>query len=181
MKENLAEIKLEVETLQTEINALQAEVDELHQKRSSFQINVGFPKDNTPEAVAEFRKKNAEETAKLQAQMQEINQSLKVLEAQLNQKKTTLQPKKSRLEWLELQQQVYEGGKLLQEQVKKVNQTANQLEAEIQTLKQIYQELNPLYCQWVENSANIVDFQATTIPYVYVKENGFELGNKEIE
>ncbi|MGK7920192.1 MAG: hypothetical protein AB4080_09345 [Trichodesmium sp.] len=181
MKENLAEIKLEVETLQTEINVLQAQIDQLHQKRSSFQINVSFPKDNTPEAVAEFRQKNAEETANWQAQMQEINQSLKVLEAQLNQKKTTLQPKKSRLEWLELQQQVYEGGKLLQEQVKKVNEKANQLEAEIQSLKQIYQELNPLYCQWVQNSANIVDFQATTIPYVYVKENGFELGNKEIE
>ncbi|MGD1712418.1 hypothetical protein [Dapis sp. BLCC M172] len=181
MKENLAEIKLEVETLQTEINALQAQLYELNQKRFSFQINVSFPKDNTPEAVADFRKKNAEETAKWQAEMQEINQAIKVLEAQLNQKKTTLQPKKSRLEWLELQQQVYEGGKLLQEQVKKVNEKANQLELEIQSLKQIYQELNPLYCQWVQNSANIVDFQATTIPYVYVKENGFELGNKEIE
>ncbi|NEQ38442.1 MAG: hypothetical protein F6K40_20090 [Okeania sp. SIO3I5] len=181
MKENLAELKLEVETLQTEVDTLQTEVDELHQKRSSFQINVSFPKDNTPEALAEFRKKNAEETAKWQAEIQEINQYLKVLEAQLNQKKTTLQPKKSRLEWLELQQQVYEGGKLLQEQVKKVNEKADQLEAEIQTLKQIYQELNPLYCQWVENSANIVDFKTTTIPYVYIKENGFELGNKEIE
>ncbi|MEM1169828.1 MAG: hypothetical protein AAGJ08_12305 [Cyanobacteria bacterium P01_H01_bin.35] len=181
MKENLAEIKLEVETLQTEINVLQAQVDELHQKRSCFQINVSFSKDNTPEAVADFRKKNAEQTANWQAEIQEINQSLKVLEVQLNQKKTTLQPKKSRLEWLELQQQVYEGGKLLQEQVKKVNEKANQLEAEIQSLKQIYQELNPLYCQWVQNAANIVDFQAATIPYVYVKENGFELGNKEIE
>ncbi|MGK7923219.1 MAG: hypothetical protein AB4080_24790 [Trichodesmium sp.] len=181
MKENLAEIKLEVETLQIEINTLQAQIDQLHQKRSSFQINVSFPKDNTPEAVADFRQKNAEETANWQEEMQGINQSLKVLEAQLNQKKTNLQPKKNRLEWLELQQQVYEGGKLLQEQVKKVNQKANQLEAEIQNLKKIYQEFNPLYCQWVQNSANIVDFKATTIPYVYVKENGFELGNKEIE
>ena len=68
MKENLAELKLEVETLQTEVDALQAEVDELHQKRSSFQINVSFPKDNTPEALAEFRKKNTEKTAKWQAE-----------------------------------------------------------------------------------------------------------------
>ena len=181
MKENIAELKLEVDTLQTEIDALQAEVYTLRQKRSSFQINVSFPKDNTPEALAEFRQKNTEEAAKWQAEIQEINQALKVLEVQLNQKKTTLQPKKSRLEWHQLQEQVYQGGKLLQEQVKKVNEKANQLEAEIQTLKQIYQELNPLYCEWVENAANIVDFQATTIPYVYVKDNGFELGNKEIE
>ncbi len=181
MKENLAELKLEVDTLHTKIDTLQAEIDTLYQKRSSFQINVSFPKDNTPEALAEFRQKNTEEAAKWQGEIQEINQSLKVLEAQLNQKKTTLQQKKSRLEWLELQQQVYEGGKLLQEQVKKVNETANQLEAEIQTLRQIYQELNPLYCEWVQNPANIVDFKAKTIPYVYVKDNGFELGNKAID
>ncbi len=181
MKENLAELKLEIDTLQTEIDGLQAEVYELHQKRSSFQINISFPKDNSPEALAEFRQTNAEKSAKWQEEMQEINQSLKVLEAQLNQKKTILEQKKSRLEWLELQQQVYQGGKLLQEQVQKVNQQAAQLEAEIQNLKQIYQQLNPLYCQWVQNSANIVDFKATTIPYVYVKDNGFELGNKEIK
>jgi len=181
MKENIAELKTEVDTLQTEIYALQTKVNQLRHQRSSFQINVSFPQDNTPEALAEFRQKNAEKSAKWQAEIQEINQSLKLLEAQLNQKKTLLAPKKSRLEWLELQQQVYEGGKLLQEQVKKVNEKANQLEAEIQSLKHIYQELNPLYCQWVQNAANIVDFKATTIPYVYVKDNGFELGNKQIE
>ncbi|NES73616.1 MAG: hypothetical protein F6K24_54740, partial [Okeania sp. SIO2D1] len=87
----------------------------------------------------------------------------------------------SRLEWHELQEQVYQGGKELQEQVKKVNEKANQLEVEIQNLKQIYQQLNPLYCEWVQNAANIVDFKATTIPYVYVKDNGFELGDKEID
>lgn len=181
MKENIAELKTEVDTLQTEVDTLQTEINQLRQKRSSCQINVSFPKNNTPEALAEFRQKNAEKSAKWQAEIQEINQSLKVLEAQLNQKKTLLAPKKSRLEWLELQEQVYLGGKTLQEQVQKVNQQAAQLEAEIQTLKQIYQELNPLYCQWVQNPANIVDFKAQTIPYIYVKDHGFELGNKKIK
>lgn len=181
MTENVVELKLEVDTLQTEINALQTKIEALRNQRSSFRINVSFPKDNTPEALAEFRQKNSEEAAKWQAEMQEINQSLKLLETQLTQKQTTLAPKKARLEWHELQEQVYQGGKRLQEQVQKVNQQANQLQAEIQNLKQIYQELNPLYCQWVQNSANIVDFKAKTIPYVYVKDNGFELGNKEIE
>ena len=181
MKENIAELKLEVETLQTEVNTLQTEVDTLRHRRSSFKINISFPKDNSPEAIAEFRQKNAAEAASWQEEIQEINQSLKVLEAQLNQKKTTLAPKKARLEWHKLQEQVYQGGKLLQEQVQKVNQQAKQLEVEIQNLKQIYQELNPLYCKWVENAANIVEFKAKTIPYVYVKDNGFELGNKEIK
>ncbi|MDJ0556626.1 MAG: hypothetical protein QNJ68_19735 [Microcoleaceae cyanobacterium MO_207.B10] len=181
MPENIAELKKEVNALETEVNVLQTKVDELRHQRSSFKINVSFPKDNTPKALAEFCQKNSEETAKWQAEMQEINQSLKVLEAQLNQKKTLLGQKKSRLEWRELQEQVYLGGKRLQEQVQKVNKQANQLEAEIQSLKTIYQELNPLYCEWVQNAANIVDFKAKTIPYVYIKDNGFELGNKEIE
>lgn len=181
MKENIAELKLEIDTLHTEIDSLQGKIETLSQKRSSFQINVSFPKDNTPEVLAEFRRKNTEESAKWQVEIQEINQSLKTSEVQLNHKKTTLQEKKSRLQWLELQQQVYEGGRNLQEQVQKVNEKANQLEAEIQTLKQIYQQFNPLYCQWVQNPANIVEFKAKTIPYVYIKDNGFELDNKEIK
>ncbi|MGB3513761.1 MAG: hypothetical protein WBA93_32050 [Microcoleaceae cyanobacterium] len=181
MKENIVELKSEVETLQKQVDTLQTQVDTLRHQRSFFRIDVSFPQENTPEALAEFRKKNAEEAAKWQEELQEINQSIKLLEAQLNQKKTILAPKKSRLEWHQLQEQVYLGGKQLQEQVQKVNEKANQLEAEIQNLKQIYQQLNPLYCQWVENDANIVDFKTKTIPYVYVKKNGFELGNKEIE
>ncbi len=181
MKENIAELKLEINSLQTEIDVLQTQIDALRQKRSSFRVNISFPQYHTPEALAEFGQKNAEEAAQWREELKEINQSLKVLEVQLNQKRKILAPKKSRLEWYELQEQVYLGGKHLQEQVQKVNQQANQLQAEIQNLKQIYQELNPLYCQWVENAANIVDFQAKTIPYVYVKENGFELGNKNID
>ena len=181
MKENIAELKLEIDTLHREIDSLQGKIETLSQKRSSFQVNVSFPRDNTPEVLAEFRKKNTEEAAKWQVEIQEINQSLKASEAQLNHKKTTLEEKKSRLQWLELQQQVYEGGRNLQEQVQKVNEKANQLEAEIQTLKQIYQQFNPLYCEWVQNPTKIVKFKAKTIPYVYIKDNGFELDNKEIK
>ncbi|MCL2934143.1 MAG: hypothetical protein MGG11_18445 [Trichodesmium sp. MAG_R03] len=181
MKENIAELKLEIDTLHREIDSLQGKIETLSQKRSSFQVNVSFPRDNTPEVLAEFRKKNTEEAAKWQVEIQEINQSLKASEAQLNHKKTTLEEKKSRLQWLELQQQVYEGGRNLQEQVQKVNEKANQLEAEIQTLKQIYQQFNPLYCEWVQNQVKIVKFKAKTIPYVYIKDNGFELDNKEIK
>ena len=181
MKENIAELKLEIDTLYTEIDSLEGQIETLSQKRSSFQINVSFPRDSTPEVLAEFRKKNTEEAARWQVEVKEINQSLKVLKLQLNQKKTTLQEKKSQLKYLELQQQVYEGAKDLQEQVQKVNEKANQLEVEIQNLKQICQQLNPLYHQWVKNPANIMDFNATTIPYVYIQDNSFELGNKNIK
>ena len=181
MKENVDELKLEIDTLHRAIDSLQSQIETLSQKRSSFQINISFPKDNTPEVLAEFRQKNIEEAAKWQGEIQKINQALKVLKPQLNQKKITLQEKKYRLQYLELQQQVYEGAKNLQEQVQKVNEKANQLEVEIQNLKQICQQLNPLYHQWVKNPANIVDFNATTIPYVYIQDNSFELGNKNIK
>lgn len=181
MSDNMGQLKAEVNALQAEIEALQAEIDKLQERRSSFRVAVSFPKDNTPEAIAQFQRQKAKEVARWSEELEEINRALKPLEVQLAQKQTELAPKASQLQWQELEEGIQAGGQQLQEQVEKINELANRLDAEILTLKQIYREVNPLYCQWLQKSVKVVEFKAKTTPYVFVKKDGFILGNKKIE
>ena len=177
----MGQLKIEVNALQAEVDALQAEIDKLREKRSSFRVAVSFPKNNTPEAIAQFQRQKAKEVARWSEELQEIDRVLKPLEAQLAEKQKELAPKANKLQWHELEEGIHAGGQQLQDQVEKINELANHLDAEILTLKQMYREINPLYCQWLQKSVKVVEFKAKTIPYVFVKQDGFILGNKKIE
>ncbi|MDY6803203.1 MAG: hypothetical protein SXA11_05280 [Cyanobacteriota bacterium] len=181
MSDNIGQLKTEVKALEAEIEALQLEIDKLRERRSSFRVAVSFPKNNSPEALAQFQRQKAKEVARWSEELEEINQTLKALEEQLAQKQAELAPKASQLQWQELEEGIHEGGQRLQEQVTKINELADGLNAEISTLKQIYREVNPLYCQWLQKSVKVVEFKGKTIPYVFVKKDGFILGNKKIE
>lgn len=181
MNENHGQLKTEVNALQAEVDALETEADKLRQKRSSFRVAVSFPKDNSPEALAEFQQQNARETAKWAEELQEINQALNSLEVRLAQKQAELAPKQAQLQWQELEEGVQIGGKQLQDQVQKINQLSEQLAAEIIALKQIYQKVNPMYCQWLQKPVETVEFRAVTIPYVFADGERFVLGSKNIE
>lgn len=181
MSENMGQLKTEVNALEAEVDGLQGEIEKLREKRSSFRVALSFPKDNSPEAIAQFQRQKAKEVARWSEELQEINQALKLLEIQLAQKQGELAPKRRKLQWQELEEDLQKGGQQLQEQVEKINELANRLGGEILTLKQIYREVNPIYCQWLEKPVKVVEFKAKTIPYVFVKQEGFILGNKKIE
>lgn len=188
MSQTIAELEAEIAALQAECLSLEGELDEIRQQRSSFRVAVAFPKNNSPEALAQFHKHNASAAANWVQQLKEIDKSIQALEIQLKHKETLRAHKQAQLdrlrsqqEWLELERQVQAGGKLLQSQAQKINQLAAQLEVEIQSFKAIYQEVNPSYCQWLQKPVTIVEFSATTIPHVFFQGNKFELGNKEID
>ncbi|MDF0555247.1 hypothetical protein [Kamptonema sp. UHCC 0994] len=188
MSQTIAQIEAEIAVLQPEIPSLQGELDELREQRSSFRVAVAFPKNNSPEALAQFHKHNASAAANWVQQLKEIDRAIQALEGKLKQKQVLLAHKQTQLdqlrsqqEWLELERRVQAGGKLLQSQSQKINQLAAQLEAEIQSFKAIYQDVNPIYCQWLQKSVTIVEFSATAIPHVFFQGNKFELGNKEID
>ncbi|NEP39978.1 MAG: hypothetical protein F6K35_12330 [Okeania sp. SIO2H7] len=181
MSDDIGQLKTEVNALQAEVDALQAEVNKLQEKRSSFRVAVSFPKDNSPEAIAQFQRQKAQEVARWSLELEEINQALKPLEMQLAQKQAELAPKQKQLQWQELEEELHAGGQQLQEQVTKINGLADGLQGEILALKQIYREINPIYCQWLQKSVKIVEFKAKTIPYIFVKKDGFVLGNKKLE
>ncbi len=188
MSQTIPELQTEVPALQAEFAILQESREKLRIQRSECRVAVSFPKNNTPEAIAEFHQQNAAFGEQWLQQIQEIDREIQIIEKQLQQKQAVLDYKQGELDkllagqhWQEVENNVQTGEKRLQVQARRINQAAAQLEAEIQALKALYDELNPSYSEWFEQPTEIVDFFAKTIPYAFPGSSGLILGNKEIE
>ena len=188
MSQTIPELQTEVRALQAEVAILQESREKLCVQRSECRVAVSFPKNNTPEAIAEFHQQNAAFGEQWLQQIQEIDRETKIIEKQLQQKQDVLNYKQGELDkllvgqhWQEVENHVQTGEKRLQAQARRVNQAAAQLEAEIQALKALYDELNPSYSEWFQQQTKIVEFAAKTIPYAFPGSSGLILENKEIE
>ena len=188
MSQTIPELQTEVRALQAEFAILQESLEKLRIQRSECRVAVSFPKNNTPEAIAEFHQQNAAFGEQWLQQIQEIDLETKIIEKQLQEKQPFLNQKEGELDkllagehWQEVENHVQTGEKRLQAQARKVNQAAAQLEAEIQALKELYDILNPSYSEWFEQPTEVVEFSAKTIPYAFPGSSGLILGNKEIE
>ncbi|UNU23070.1 hypothetical protein [Microcoleus vaginatus] len=188
MSQTIPELQKEVRTLQAEVTALQEWREKLGVQRSECRVAVSFPKNNTPEAIAEFHQQTAAFGEQWLQQIQEIDRETKNIEKQLQQKQALLNYKQGELEkmlagehWQEVENTVQTGEKRLQAQARRINQAAAQLEVEIQALKALYDQLNPSYSEWFQQPTQIVKFSATTIPYAVASSSGLILENKEIE
>ena len=188
MSQTLPELQTEVRALQAEVAIQQESLEKLRVQRSECRVAVSFPKNNTPEAIAEFHQQNAAFGEQWLQQIQEIDRETKIIEKQLQEKQPVLNYKEGELDkllagehWQEVENHVQTGEKRLQAQARRINQAAAQLEAEIQALKALYDQLNPSYSEWFQQPTEIVDFAAKTIPYAFPGSSGLILGNKEIE
>jgi chromosome segregation ATPase len=188
MSQTIPELQTEVRALQAEIATLQEAREKLCLQRSECRVTVSFPKNNTPEALAEFHQQNAAFGEQWLQRLQEIDEETKIIEKQLEPKQALLNYKQGELDkllagehWKEVENHVQTGEKRLQAQARKINQAAAQLEAEIQALKALYDQLNPSYSEWFQQPTQIVEFSAKTIPYAVGSSSGLILGNKEIE
>lgn len=188
MSQTIPELQTEVRALQAEVATLQEAREKLCIQRSECRVTVSFPKNNSPEAIAEFHQQNAAFGEQWLQQIQEIDRETKIIEKQLEPKQALLNYKQGELDkllagehWKEVENHVQTGEKRLQAQARKINQAAAQLEAEIQALKALYDLLNPSYSEWFQQPTQIVDFSAKTIPYAFPTSSGLILGNKEID
>lgn len=184
MSQTLTELQAETSRLSAELKALEASREVLHQERVSFQAVVSFPADSSPKALAEFQQQQAVLAAKRVERLQEIAREIRALDLQIQQKQAILGSKQAVLDQLlhqQLEERLLVEGQRLQVQADKINQFAAQLEAELRVLKAMYEEINPLYCQWLQQPSHIIKFSAKTIPHVFLRSDGFELGNQEID
>ncbi|MEG4089282.1 hypothetical protein [Microcoleus sp. Pol12B4] len=188
MSQTIPELQKEVRALQAEVATLQEAREKLAVQRSECRVAVSFPKNNTPEAIAEFHKQTAAFGEQWLQQIQEIDRETKNIEKQLEQKQAVLNYKQGELDkllagqhWQEVENNVQTGEKRLQAQARRINQASAQLEAEIQALKALYDQLNPSYSEWFQQPTQIVEFSAITIPYAFPSSSGLILDNKEIE
>lgn len=188
MSQTLPELQTEVRTLQAEIATLQESREKLHKQRSSCRVAVSFPKNNTPEAIAEFHQQTAAFGEQWLQQLEEIDQETRTIQKQLSQKDSILNYKQAELEkmlagqhWQEIENRIQTGEKHLQVQIHRINQIAMQLEAEIRSLKALSDEFSPSYSEWFQQPTQIVEFSTKTIPQAVAKNNGFVLESKEID
>ncbi len=161
-------LQTEIDTLQKEVNDLTSEITTLQKDRATFQINITFLADHSSETLQEFQQAHAQ-------------QALAKYQQELARKRSVLSEKREILEWEKLDHQVKTGGKALQDQANKINQLTQQLESELQTLKSLAGQLNPVYSQWLNAPANIMQFKATTVPTVIIQSEGFEVRDKKID
>jgi chromosome segregation ATPase len=187
MSQTLPELQTEVRTLQAEIATLQESREKLYKQRSSCRVAVSFPKNNTPEAIAEFYQQTAAFGEQWLQQLEEIDQETRTIEKQFQQKESVLNYKQAEMEkmlagqhWQEIENKIQTGEKHLQAQTRRINQIAAQLEAEIRTLKMLSDEFSPSYAEWFQQPIQVVEFSAKTIPQAVAKNNGFVLESKEI-
>jgi chromosome segregation ATPase len=188
MSQTIPELQTEVRVLQAEVATLQEAREKLCVQRSECRVTVSFPKNNTPEAIAEFHQQNAAFGEQWLQQIQEIDRETQIIEKQLEQKQAVLDYKQGELDkllagvhWQQVENDVQTGEKRLQAQARRINQAAAQLEAELQALKALYDQLNPSYSEWFQQPTQIVEFSAKTIPYAVGGSSGLILGNKEID
>ncbi|MDQ2099422.1 MAG: hypothetical protein QQW96_17470 [Tychonema bourrellyi B0820] len=188
MSQTLPELQTEVRILQAEIATLQESRQKLYKQRSSCRVAVSFPKNNTPEAIAEFHQQTAAFGEQWLQQLAEIDRETRTIEKQLPQKESVLNYKQAELEkmlagqhWQEIENKIQTGEKHLQAQTRRINQIAAQLEAEIRSLKALSDEFSPSYAEWFQQPTQIVEFSVKTIPQVVAKNNGFVLESKEID
>lgn len=188
MHDTISQLQGEIVTLQGELATLQNSKEKLINQCSSFRMVVNFASNSTLEGLAEFHQHNCIIEEQWFAEIQDLTRLLSGVETQIKQKQALLDSKQTVLDklqaqkqWQELELTLQMGRQRLLMQSQKVNQLTLQLERELQTLKVISEEVNPLYCQWLQKSANIVEYSANTIPHVVVAGQCLEVANKDID
>ncbi|MCY7384975.1 MAG: hypothetical protein LH628_20815, partial [Microcoleus sp. CAN_BIN18] len=83
MSQTIPELQTEVPALQAEFAILQESREKLRIQRSECRVAVSFPKNNTPEAIAEFHQQNAAFGEQWLQQIQEIDRETQIIEKQL--------------------------------------------------------------------------------------------------
>lgn len=149
--------------IQTEIEAINAQIKALRIERDALEIKQILPKDNSPEAITEAYRRQARESAGVAAEVKGIDDAIAALQAQLRQKQGELKPSQQSL--LTLEEQIAQATQLAYDRGERINELATELIEELRGLKAIAHDLAPLYWQLYDKPF-ITGFQGTAVPYL---------------
>ena len=156
-----------MEKIQSEIAALQSQIQELQQERAALTNHHAESSGNdSPLAIVEAYRRQARENVQLSAEIKGIDDALGFLEKQIQQRKAHLNrylPMSIRLS--QQQEQLEEARKIAQIHAERVNELALELAKEIKLLKTCADELSPMYWQ-VYYKPFITGFKTISVPYV---------------
>ena len=164
----IAEIELEIESIQTELNKLQQEKQQLEQ---NFPIPVGGP-----EEIVTAAKNAAIALAEKKPQLDGVENAITLLEQQLVPKQRVLAQLKAQAkteqDQLERAKRLEQAQAKIQAQVEKIHDLAGLLESAFWELKKLHQEFNPDFrvlnpCEpgsYADGQSKLIDFQNLQVP-----------------
>ncbi|WP_413163546.1 hypothetical protein ACL6C3_29380 [Capilliphycus salinus ALCB114379] len=173
-----------IEQLQSEWNEIKAQLDEIQaeyralcDKRSCFYGMLIFPKDNSPEAQAEFDQQCQTQVTQwsvnlpdLEREIKAIHLKMKKIQAKLAVKQAKIYELQAKEIWLELGQKA-----------RTINQLSQQIKQEVQNFWQFSHSFQPRYQDWLPEPPQLVyRDQIPTVPVIQETENGLELTHQEI-
>jgi chromosome segregation ATPase len=147
------------------IEAIRSQIEALRQERAALSVNVVFPTDTPPEAIADAYRRHARETAQVSAEVKGIDDAIAALESQLNQKQAELAALQTESQPKSIEQKVEEGRKRAKVHAERINQLAAELAEELRALKAAADELSPRYWQ-VYYKPFITGFHTISVPHV---------------
>ncbi|MEG4248142.1 hypothetical protein QUB37_16995 [Microcoleus sp. AT3-A2] len=151
-----------MDKLQTDIEAIYSQIEELRRERQQLSIADVVPAGDSPQAIADAYRRHARETAQVSAEVKGIDDAIAALSAQLSQK----QQKSVKLQRITpMEEQVEEGRLLAQGHAERINELAAELAAEVKGLKAIADQISPSYWQ-VYYKPFITGFKSISVPYV---------------
>ncbi|MEG4421715.1 hypothetical protein QUA70_24470 [Microcoleus sp. LAD1_D5] len=151
-----------MDKLQTDIEAIYSQIEELRLERQQLSIADVVPAGDSPQAIADAYRRHARETAQVSAEVKGIDDAITALSAQLSQK----QQQSVKLQRITpMEEQVEEGRVLAHGHAERINELAAELAAEVKGLKAIADQISPSYWQ-VYYKPFITGFKSITVPYV---------------
>ncbi|MEG4028051.1 MULTISPECIES: hypothetical protein [unclassified Microcoleus] len=151
-----------MDKLQTDIEAIYSQIEELRLERQQLSIADVVPAGDSPQAIADAYRRHARETAQVSAEVKGIDDAIAALSAQLSQK----QQQSVKLQRISpMEEQVEEGRVLAQGHAERINELAAELAAEVKGLKAIADQISPSYWQ-VYYKPFITGFKSISVPYV---------------
>ena len=151
-----------MDKLQTDIEAIYSQIEELRRERQQLSNAAIAPAGDSPQAIADAYRRHARETAQVSAEVKGIDDAIAALSAQLSQKK------QQSVNWQRsspIEQQVEEGRAQARGHAERINELAAELAAEVKGLKAIADQISPSYWQ-VYYKPFITGFKSISVPYV---------------
>ena len=156
---------LPLEETQSEVTALQSQIQILQSERAAFTINNIVGENKSPLAMVEAYRRQARENPQLFAELQGIDGAIAALEIELKQKKAELTRSQVESEQLTLEQQLEEAKAVAEVHAERVNQLAGELAKELRLLKACANHLSPIYWR-VYYKPFITGFKTISVPHV---------------
>jgi hypothetical protein len=155
-----------IDQIQSQIVALNSQIQALQQERADLTINnVTSGENQSPSAMVEAYRRQARENPQLSAELKGIDDAVTALEVQLQQKQTELARWQVESKQLTQQQQLEEAREVAQIHAQRINQLAGELSKEIRLLKACADHLSPMYWQ-VYYKPFITGFKTISVPHV---------------